>query len=119
MSSEIRHRRHGAAPGSAGARRIGDAHRGSQTHDQRGGFGADGALARAAGRRGGLACSAKYGRAFYRQIGRVGGEKCARVAGADFYSKIGRRGGLKRAENLRRRKEELANVVDGLDGEVV
>jgi general stress protein YciG len=43
----------GPQRGSAGARRIAEAHRGSHEHDREGGFAANPALAREAGRKGG------------------------------------------------------------------
>lgn len=44
----------GPQPGSEGAQRIAEAHRGSKSHDKRGGFAANPDLARDAGRKGGV-----------------------------------------------------------------
>lgn len=44
----------GPQPGSEGALRIAEAHRGSKSHDQKGGFAANPNLARDAGRKGGV-----------------------------------------------------------------
>lgn len=48
-----RKQRPGPKPGSEGAARIAQAHRGSHEHDREGGFAADPSLARTAGRLGG------------------------------------------------------------------
>jgi len=102
--------RPGPEPGSAGARRIAEAHRGSREHDQQGGFAANPELAKEAGRKGGEAVKKKYGPSFYRQIGRKGGETVKRDRGSDFYAEIGRRGGEMRSTRMKQRKaEELKN----------
>ena len=44
----------GPQPGSEGAQRIADAHRGPQDHDKKGGFASNPDLAKAAGRKGGV-----------------------------------------------------------------
>ena len=91
----------GPEPGSEGARKIAEAHRGSHGHDREGGFAANPALAKEAGRRGGEAVKKKYGSSFYRQIGKKGGEAVKRERGSGFYAEIGRRGGKVRSERMR------------------
>jgi len=103
----------GARPGSEGAKRIGDAHRGSQEHDKRGGFAANPELAREAGRRGGAATSAKYGPDFYHEIGKKGGDIVAQ-RGPEFFEENGRKGGMKRSENAARKR--MAVGQEGPDG---
>lgn len=83
----------GPQPGSEGARRISEAHRGSHDHDREGGFAANPELARAAGRKGGEIVKQRYGSEFYQQIGRKGGETVKRSRGTEFYAEIGRKGG--------------------------
>lgn len=83
----------GPQPGSAGAKRIAEAHRGSHEHDKEGGFAANPALAREAGRKGGEIVKQRYGPSFYQEIGRKGGEMVKKSRGADFYAEIGRKGG--------------------------
>lgn len=96
----------GPEPGSPGARRIAEAHRGSRQHDSQGGFAANPELAREAGRKGGEAVKKKYGPAFYRQIGKKGGETVKQSRGSDFYAEIGRRGGQMRSSRMKQRKAE-------------
>lgn len=85
--------RPGPQPGSAGARRIAEAHRGSHAHDKEGGFAANPALAREAGRKGGEIVKSRYGPSFYQEIGRKGGETVKKSRGTGFYAEIGRKGG--------------------------
>jgi len=85
--------RPGPQPGSAGARRIAEAHRGSHDHDKEGGFAANPALAREAGRKGGEIVKNRYGPSFYQEIGRKGGETVKKSRGTGFYAEIGRKGG--------------------------
>ena len=95
----------GPEPGSEGARKIAEAHRGSHEHDREGGFAANPALAKEAGRKGGEAVKSKYGPSFYREIGKKGGETVKRERGAGFYAEIGRRGGEQRSARLKKTKE--------------
>ena len=74
--------RPGPQPGSEGARRIAEAHRGSHEHDREGGFAANPALAREAGRKGGEIVKQRYGPSFYQEIGRKGGETVKKSLGA-------------------------------------
>ncbi len=83
----------GPEAGSEGARRIAAAHQGSHDHDKQGGFAANPALAKEAGRKGGEAVKQKYGAKFYQDIGRKGGETVRRERGSEFYAEIGRKGG--------------------------
>jgi len=83
----------GPQRGSAGARRIAEAHRGSHEHDKEGGFAANPDLARQAGRKGGEIVKQKYGPTFYQEIGRKGGETVKKSRGTGFYAEIGRKGG--------------------------
>ena len=96
----------GPEPGSPGARKIADAHRGSHEHDKEGGFASNPKLAREAGRKGGEAVKKKYGPNFYRQIGKKGGETVKQERGPEFYSEIGRRGGEMRSARMRQRRAE-------------
>jgi uncharacterized protein len=100
----------GPEPGSAGARRIADAHRGSHDHDQQGGFAAKPALAREAGRKGGETVKNRYGQGFYQSIGRKGGETVKRERGADFYAEIGRKGGEMRGVRAAERRNAEQGV---------
>jgi len=95
----------GPQPGSPGARKIAEAHRGSHEHDREGGFAANPALAKEAGRKGGEAVKRKYGAQFYREIGKRGGETVKQERGSEFYAEIGRRGGEMRSTRM---KERLA-----------
>jgi len=88
----------GPQRGSAGAKRIAEAHRGSHAHDKEGGFAANPELAREAGRRGGEIVKERYGSTFYQEIGRKGGETVKNSRGTDFYAEIGRKGGERRGE---------------------
>lgn len=83
----------GPQPGSEGARRISEAHRGSHEHDREGGFAANPELAREAGRKGGEIVKQRYGQQFYQEIGRKGGETVKKSRGPEFYAEIGRKGG--------------------------
>lgn len=83
----------GPRPGSDGARRISEAHKGSKTHDQRGGFAANPELAREAGRKGGETVRTRYGADFYQEIGKKGGDTVRRERGSEFFAEIGRKGG--------------------------
>lgn len=83
----------GPRPGSPGAQRIAEAHRGPHEHDKEGGFAANPALAREAGRKGGEIVKQRYGASFYQEIGRKGGETVKKSRGTDFYAEIGRKGG--------------------------
>ena len=83
----------GPQPGSEGARRIAEAHRGSHDHDKEGGFAANPALAREAGKKGGEIVKNRYGPQFYQEIGRKGGETVKQSRGTEFYAAIGRKGG--------------------------
>jgi uncharacterized protein len=96
----------GPEPGSPGARKIAEAHRGSHEHDREGGFAANPALAKEAGRKGGEAVKKKYGASFYRQIGKKGGETVKQERGSEFYAEIGRRGGEMRSSRMKQRKAE-------------
>ena len=95
----------GPQPGSQGARKIAEAHRGSHEHDREGGFAANPQLAKEAGRKGGEAVKRKYGPQFYREIGKKGGETVKQERGSEFYAEIGRRGGEMRSTRM---KEKMA-----------
>ena len=95
----------GPQPGSVGARKIAEAHRGSHDHDREGGFAANPELAKEAGRKGGEAVKRKYGPQFYREIGKKGGETVKQERGSAFYAEIGRRGGEMRSTRM---KEKMA-----------
>jgi hypothetical protein len=97
--------RPGPEPGSEGARKIAEAHKGSHEHDREGGFAANPALAKEAGRKGGEAVKQKYGSSFYRQIGKKGGDTVKRERGSGFYAEIGRRGGEMRSARLKAKKK--------------
>lgn len=99
------HEKPGPAPGSPGARSIGDAHRGSHTHDSQGGFATNPQLAREAGRKGGKAVKAKYGPGHFAEIGRRGGETVKQERGSDFYAEIGRKGGEMRGQRMEEARE--------------
>ena len=101
----------GPEPGSAGAQRIADAHRGSHDHDQQGGFAAKPSLAREAGRKGGETVKNRYGQDFYQSIGKKGGETVKRERGPDFYAEIGRKGGEMRGIRAAERRELEQPVV--------
>lgn len=96
----------GPEPGSEGARKIAEAHRGSHEHDREGGFAANPELARAAGRKGGQTVKKKYGQSFYRQIGKKGGETVKQERGSEFYAEIGRRGGEMRSARMKAAQAE-------------
>ena len=89
----------GPKPGSEGARRISEAHKGSKSHDQRGGFAANPELAREAGRKGGETVRTRYGADFYQEIGKKGGETVRRERGPEFFAEIGRKGGQAVSQN--------------------
>jgi uncharacterized protein len=96
----------GPGRGSAGARKIAEAHRGSHDHDREGGFAANPELAREAGRKGGQTVKRKYGPSFYRQIGKKGGETVKQERGSEFYAEIGRRGGEMRSSRMKAAQAE-------------
>lgn len=96
----------GPEPGSEGARKIAEAHRGSHEHDREGGFAANPELAREAGRKGGQTVKKKYGQSFYRQIGKKGGETVKQERGSEFYAEIGRRGGEMRSSRMKAAQAE-------------
>jgi uncharacterized protein len=98
----------GPGRGSAGAKKIAEAHRGSHAHDREGGFAANPELAKEAGKKGGEAVKKKYGQSFYRQIGKKGGETVKLERGSEFYAEIGRRGGEMRSSRMKQRKAEKA-----------
>lgn len=98
--------RPGPKPGSDGAGRIAQAHRGSHSHDREGGFAANPNLARSAGKRGGERVKEKYGSSFYTEIGRKGGEAVRKAHGAEFYSEIGKKGREARAQRQRQEKND-------------
>jgi len=104
----------GPKAGSEGAKRIAEAHRGSQEHDKRGGFAADPELARSAGQKGGSATSVKYGPDFYRDIGKKGGDIVAQ-RGPEFFAEVGRKGGMKRSENAARKRMAAGQESSGSD----
>ena len=104
----------GPEPGSDGARRIADAHRGSHDHDRSGGFASKPGSAREAGRKGGETVKSRYGHAFYQTIGKKGGETVKRERGPDFYAEIGRKGGEMRGV---RAAERRASTPGGADVE--
>lgn len=97
--------RPGPQPGSPGARKIAEAHRGSHEHDREGGFASNPKLASEAGRKGGEAVKRKYGSQFYKEIGKKGGETVKLQRGSEFYAEIGRRGGETRSVRLKERLE--------------
>lgn len=103
--------RPGPQKGSAGARTIAEAHRGSHLHDREGGFASNPALAKEAGRKGGEAVKRKYGPEFYREIGKKGGDAVKQERGSEFYAEIGRRGGEMRSTRMKERMA-LANKAD-------
>jgi hypothetical protein len=97
----------GPIPGSEGAKRISEAHKGSHEHDKRGGFAASTDLARSAGRKGGEVVKAKYGAAHYKEIGAKGGNTVYQERGREFLSEIGRKGGINRGINAAARRALL------------
>ncbi|HEX5324197.1 MAG TPA: KGG domain-containing protein [Capsulimonadaceae bacterium] len=99
----------GPEPGSEGARRIAEAHRGPHEHDQLGGFAAKPDLAREAGRKGGETVKSRYGQTFYQSIGKKGGETVKRERGPEFYAEIGRKGGEMRGQRAAERRASKAN----------
>lgn len=96
----------GPQPGSTGAKKIAEAHRGSHDHDREGGFAANPQLAKEAGRKGGEAVKRKYGPQFYREIGKKGGETVKQERGSEFYAEIGRRGGEMRSTRMKEKMEQ-------------
>lgn len=98
----------GPRPGSDGARRISEAHKGSKTHDQRGGFAANPELAREAGRKGGETVRTRYGADFYQEIGKKGGDTVRRERGSEFFAEIGRKGGQNKGAARRAAAAEAA-----------
>ena len=89
----------GPRKGSEGAKRIGDAHRGSHPHDKTGGFAANPELARVAGQKGGLASVRKYGKEHFRKCGLIGGRKLSQIKGREYFASIGRLGALAKQRN--------------------
>jgi len=87
----------GPEPGSDGAKRISQAHRGSHDHDTQGGFASKPTLARDAGRKGGETVMKRYGAEYYQNIGKKGGETVRRERGPEYYAEIGRKGGEARS----------------------
>lgn len=100
----------GPEPGSEGARRIAEAHRGSHEHDQLGGFAAKPDLAREAGRKGGETVKSRYGQTFYQSIGKKGGETVKRERGPEFYAEIGRKGGEMRGQRAAERRASSSSA---------
>jgi general stress protein YciG len=100
----------GPEPGSEGARKIAEAHRGSHEHDKIGGFAANPELAREAGRKGGQAVKKKYGPSFYRQIGKKGGNVIKQSKPDGYYKEIGSRGGKERVARLRASQQKAEEV---------
>ncbi len=100
----------GPQPGSEGAKRIAEAHRGSHDHDKEGGFAANPALAREAGKKGGEIVKERYGPAFYQEIGRKGGETVKKSRGTEFYAEIGRKGGEMRGVRAAEARAKLPPV---------
>lgn len=100
----------GPQPGSEGAKRIAEAHRGSHEHDKEGGFAANPALAREAGKKGGEIVKERYGAAFYQEIGRKGGETVKKSRGTEFYAEIGRKGGEMRGVRAAEARAKLPPV---------
>lgn len=100
----------GPEPGSEGARRIAEAHRGSHEHDQLGGFAAKPDLAREAGRKGGETVKSRYGQTFYQSIGKKGGETVKRERGPEFYAEIGRKGGEMRGQRAAERRATTSSA---------
>jgi general stress protein YciG len=98
----------GPKAGSDGARRISEAHKGSKTHDRRGGFAANPELAREAGRKGGETVRERYGADFYQEIGKKGGDTVRRERGSEFFAEIGRKGGQNKGAARRAAAEAAA-----------
>ena len=92
----------GPKKGSDGAKRIGDAHRGSHKHDQGCGFAAHPERASVSGRIGGETSFARYGRRHFREIGLKGGAATKEKWGPQHYAEIGRKGGT--AKGLKNKK---------------
>jgi len=90
----------GPKPGSEGARRIAEAHRGSHDHDKTGGFAANPDLAREVGRKGGETVKQRYGPDYYKEIGRKGGEALRDRRNPEYFATLGRKGGRVRAEKI-------------------
>ena len=97
--------KHGPASGSAGAKRIGEAHKGSKSHDETGGFASNPQLAKAAGKKGGDAVKKKFGPEYYREIGAKGGNALKEQRGSEYYREIGKRGAEVRAQQRRDMKD--------------
>lgn len=91
----------GPKPGSEGAQRIAEAHRGSREHDQRCGFAIHPELAKTAGRKGGMKLKEIYGFGHFSAIGRKGGETIKYQRGSRYFASIGRLGGISRAAKFR------------------
>ena len=90
----------GPKPGSPGAMRIAEAHRGVSNPNSI--FSNNPELAKEAGRKGGTAAYRKYGKEYYQKLGRMGGLTVFAERGIGFYSEIGRKGGLARGAKLRK-----------------
>lgn len=97
----------GPKKGSAGAKAIRVAHKGSHEHDINAGFAANPGLAKEAGIKGGEIVKKKYGIQHYREIGKLGGTKLKQERGSDYFREIGRRG-----KETRWHKDETIAVAD-------
>jgi hypothetical protein len=107
MSEQVPRRRSpGPLPGSEGAKRISEAHRGSHDHDKRGGFAADRDRARQAGSRGGATVKERYGPEFYQKIGAKGGQTVRERHGREHFVLIGKIGGSRKGK---RQAEETSS----------
>lgn len=91
-------RKPGPAPGSEGARRISEAHKGSHDHDKRGGFAADRERAKKAGSLGGATVKERYGAEFYQKIGAKGGQTVREKRGREHFVEIGKIGGSRKGK---------------------
>jgi len=94
----------GPKPGSPGAQKIGEAHRGSHEHDKGGGFASAEGFARRAGKRGGAVTASRYGRDHWREMGEVGGATVLEKYGREHYVRIGQLGGRAKANAMRERR---------------
>jgi general stress protein YciG len=101
----MRERKPGPTPGSEGAKRISDAHKGGHDHDKTGGFAANPQKAREAGQKGGETLKARSHQGYFSELGRKGGQKVKESRGSEYYANIGRLGGQKRAETRRKTTE--------------
>jgi len=89
----------GPKPGSLGALKISETHRGSHDHDKYGGFASNPELARVAGRKGGEVIKARLGIEHFQAIGKLGGSALKEQRGTEYYAEIGRKGGLAKSKN--------------------